>query len=206
MRALLLVDIQNDFMPGGSLAVPGGDEVVSVANAMAPGFGFVVATQDWHPAGHASFASAHAGKAPGDVVPLDGIEQVLWPDHCVQDSPGASFHSRLDVSQIDLVVCKGVDPRIDSYSAFYDNRHLRDTGLAAALRERGVSEIWLVGVATDYCVLFTALDGRELGFEVVVVESGVRAVNLRPEDGRRALDRMREAGCRISSVEEATAG
>ena len=197
MRALLLVDVQNDFMPFGSLPVTDGDAVVAIANAITPAFRLVVATQDWHPAGHASFASSQPGHAPGDIVEVMGRPQVLWPDHCVQNMPGASFHSGLDVSAIDHVVRKGTDPAIDSYSAFFDNNHLKDTGLAAYLRGRGIDEIWLTGLATDYCVKFSALDGRNAGFAVVVVEDGCRAVNLAADDGAKALDQMRAAGCRV---------
>jgi nicotinamidase/pyrazinamidase len=197
MRALLLIDIQNDFMPTGSLPVADGDAVVPVANALMPGFDLVVATQDWHPAGHASFASSHTGHSAGEVIDVAGLPQVLWADHCVQNTAGASFHSGLDIARIDHVVHKGTDPAIDSYSGFFDNNHAKETGLSAYLRGRGVSEIWLVGVATDYCVKFTALDGRAEGFEVTVVEDGVRAVNLSPTDGATALAEMRAAGCTI---------
>ena len=197
MRALLLVDVQNDFMPFGTLPVAYGDAVVAVANTLMPKFELVIASQDWHPAGHASFASSHDGHSSGDVVDVAGSLQVLWPDHCVQDSPGASFHSGLDVAAIDHVVRKGTDPTIDSYSAFFDNSHAKDTGLAAYLREQGVDEVWLVGLATDYCVKFTAIDGRGEGFDVVVVEDGCRAVNLSPGDGANALAEMRDAGCRV---------
>ena len=196
-RALLLVDIQNDFMPFGSLPVKDGDAVVPVANAAASEFEFVIATQDWHPPDHGSFASAHEGRSPGELIMLDGVEQVLWPDHCIQNTPGASLHSGLDVSRIDRVVRKGTDRRIDSYSAFFDNRHKKDTGLGDVLRDASVREVWIVGLATDYCVLFTALDGRALGFEVVVLGEGVRAVDNAPGDGDRALVHMAEAGCRV---------
>lgn len=197
MRALVLVDIQNDFVPGGTLAVPDGDAVVAVANAIAPRFSLVVATQDWHPAGHGSFASAHPGHAPGDVVDLGGVEQVLWPDHCVQNTPGASFHSGLDVSVIDHVVRKGTDPAIDSYSTFFDNGHRKDTGLATFLEERGAEELVLMGLATDYCVKFSVLDAIGLGFGVTVIADGCRAVDLAPGDGERALQEMRSAGARV---------
>jgi len=202
MDALLLVDIQNDFMPFGSLPVTQGHAVVPVANLLAPHFDLVVATQDWHPPDHASFASNHPGRVPGDVIRLDQIDQVLWPDHCVQQMPGASFHSALDVASIDFVVRKGTDPGIDSYSGFFDNEHLKETGLERLLRERGVDRIVLAGLATDYCVLFTARDGRGLGFDVLVVGEGVRAVDLAPGDGDRALDEMRAAGCRVASAAE----
>lgn len=203
MRALVFVDIQNDFMPYGALPVADGDAVVPVANALASHFELVVATQDWHPAGHASFASSHPGCSAGEVVEVAGRPQVLWPDHCVQATPGASFHSSLDVARIDHVVRKGTDPAIDSYSTFYDNNHAKDTGLAAYLRTRHVDEVWLAGLATDYCVKFSALDGRGEGFAIVVVADGVRAVDLAPGDGERALAEMAEAGCRIATASEA---
>jgi len=204
MRALLLVDIQNDFMPFGALPVPDGDAVVLVANALMARFPLVVATQDWHPSDHGSFASAHPGHAPGDVIDLGGVAQVLWPDHCVQSSPGASLHSALDVGGIDHVVRKGTDPAIDSYSAFYDNGHLKDTGLAAFLNERGVDEFVVVGLATDYCVKFTVLDAAGLGFGVTVVEDGCRAVDLAPGDGEAAFAEMRAAGARVIGMEALT--
>ena len=197
MRALLLVDIQNDFVPGGALPVPDGDAVVPVANALTPRFGLVVASQDWHPPGHGSFASAHPGRTPGEVVDLGGVDQVLWPDHCVQNAPGASFHSALDVGGIDRVVRKGTDPGIDSYSAFFDNGHRKDTGLAAFLREHGVDEIVVCGLATDYCVRATVLDAMGLGFGVTVIEDGCRAVDLAAGDGERALGEMRSAGAAV---------
>jgi len=203
VKALVLVDIQNDFMPRGALPVVDGDAVVRVANRLAAAAGIVVATQDWHPSDHGSFASNHPGTSPGDVIDLGGIDQVLWPDHCVQNEPGASFHSGLDVARIGHVVRKGTDPTIDSYSGFYDNGHRKDTGLAAWLGSMGVRELWLVGLATDYCVKYTALDAIELGFEVTVMSDGVRAVNLSPGDGAAALDEMRHAGCKVETSSEA---
>ena len=202
MRALILVDIQNDFVPGGALAVPEGDAVVPVANAIAPRFSLVVATQDWHPAGHGSFASAHPGASPGDVVDLGGIHQVLWPDHCVQNTPGASFCSALDVAAIDHVVRKGTDPGIDSYSAFFDNGHRKDTGLATFLERRCAEELVVLGLATDYCVKATVLDAIGLGFGVTVIADGCRAVDLVPGDGERALQEMRSAGARVITAAE----
>lgn len=197
MRALLLVDIQNDFMPFGALPVTDGDAVVAVANQLAPRFGLVIATQDWHPADHGSFASAHPGRAPGDVIPLGGVDQVLWPDHCVQGMPGASFHSALAVGAIDHVVRKGTDPAIDSYSGFFDNGHQKDTGLSAYCRTHGVDELVVLGLATDYCVKYTVLDGAGLGFGITVIEDGCRAVDLEEGDGARAFDEMRAAGARV---------
>ncbi len=204
MRALIVVDVQNDFCPGGALAVPDGDAVVPVANALMPRFSLVVATQDWHPAGHGSFASAHTGRAPGEVVDLGGAQQVLWPDHCVQGTPGASFHSVLDVAVIDHVVRKGTDPGIDSYSAFFDNGHAKDTGLAAFLEQRCAEDLVVLGLATDYCVKATVLDALGLGFGVTVVRDGCRAVEIAEGDGERAFKDMRSAGARVIPSAELT--
>jgi len=202
MKTLLMVDIQNDFMPFGALPVQRGDEVVAIANALAGVADLVIATQDWHPADHGSFASNHPGATPGEVVMLGGVDQVLWPDHCVQNTPGASFHSALDVARIDAVVRKGTDASIDSYSGFFDNGHQRDTGLTALLTQRGATELWLVGLATDYCVRATAMDARAAGFGVVVVEDGVRAVEVAAGDGAAALEAMRGAGCTVTTGNE----
>lgn len=204
VRALLLVDLQNDFMPFGALPVAGGDAVVPVANALIPRFSLVVASQDWHPADHGSFASAHPGTLPGDVVDLGGVSQVLWPDHCVQDMPGASFHSGLDIGGVDHVVRKGADPAVDSYSAFFDNDRRRDTGLAAYLEERGAEELVIMGLATDYCVRATVLDACGLGFGVTVIEDGCRGVDVTPGDSERAFAEMRSAGARVIRAAELT--
>lgn len=202
MDALLVIDVQNDFMPSGALPVTDGDAVVPVANTLMGAFGLVVATQDWHPSSHGSFASNHEGRAPGDLVDLGGVEQTLWPDHCVQGTSGASFHSGLDVASIDFVVRKGTDEGIDSYSGFFDNHHLRETGLADRLRQSGVTRVIVLGLATDYCVKYTALDAVELGFDVTVVPDGCRAVELSEGDGARALSEMSQAGCSILSSSE----
>jgi nicotinamidase/pyrazinamidase len=199
MRALLLIDMQNDFMPGGSLAVALGDQTVRVANEIMSRFEIVVATQDWHPADHASFASAHEGLAPGDEAEVEGALQRLWPDHCIQNSAGASFHSALDVAGITHVVRKGADKNIDSYSGFFDNGHLRDTGLAAYLRDRSASEVWIAGLATDYCVKYTALDARALGIQTSVVVDACRGVDLNAGDVEAALAEMLAAGCSMVS-------
>lgn len=204
VRALLLVDLQNDFMPFGALPVAGGDAVVPVANALIPRFSLVVASQDWHPADHGSFASAHPGTLPGDVVDLCGVSQVLWPDHCVQDMPGASFHSGLDIGGVDHVVRKGADPAVDSYSAFFDNDRRRDTGLAAYLEERGAEELVIMGLATDYCVRATVLDACGLEFGVTVIEDGCRGVDVTPGDSERAFAEMRSAGARVIRAAELT--
>jgi nicotinamidase/pyrazinamidase len=194
MRALVLADLQYDFMPGGALPVAEGDRTVAVANRLMPFFDLVVATQDWHPAGHSSFASAHAGKRPGDVIELGGTPQVLWPDHCVQGTHGAEFHRDLNQDELDYVVQKGTDPQIDSYSGFYDNNHLRATGLAEYLKEKGVTEVYIMGLATDYCVKFTALDAVQHGFTTFLIEDGCRGVNLKPDDVDKAIREMKGAG------------
>jgi len=201
MDALVLVDIQNDFMGSGALAVSRADEVVPVANTLIQRFGnMVVATQDWHPPGHWSFASSHNGKAPGDIVEIDGVQQTLWPDHCVQQTPGASFHSGLDISGIHHVVRKGIHARIDSYSGFFDNDRRHSTGLEVLLKRHRVSRLVLAGVATDYCVLFTALDARRLGFQIVVVKDGCRAVGVSPNDESDAWTSMKQAGCHVRAL------
>jgi nicotinamidase/pyrazinamidase len=185
------------------MAVDAGDEVVEAANSLMDAFDLVVATQDWHPPEHVSFASNHHGKRPGDVIDVAGMPQALWPDHCVQDTVGAQFHPRLQTDVVDAVFHKGVDPQLDSYSGFFDNARLRATGLGGFLSDRGADEVWLVGLATDYCIKATALDAVELGFTAVVVEDGVRAVDLAPGDGAKALDSLREAGVRVADSSEA---
>lgn len=203
--ALLVLDIQNDFMPDGALPVAQGHEVVPVANRLQACFDRVVATQDWHPANHASFASQHPGKAPFEVIDLHGLQQVLWPDHCVQGTRGAELVSGLETQRIERVFRKGDDPAIDSYSGFFDNGHRRATGLAGYLRDRGVETVYLVGVAEDFCVLWTALDGRRLGFQVRVVREGVRPVEAQPGDAERARQRMLEAGVVLVNADQAAA-
>ncbi len=199
MRALLLVDIQTDFMPGGALAVPDGDAVVPAANHLMIDFEWVAATQDWHPPGHFSFASSHPGRRPGEELETAGGPQTLWPDHCVQGSVGAALDGRLAQGPIHAIFRKGTDPSVDSYSAFFDHHHRRSTGLNGWLRGLGVREVHLVGLATDYCILYTALDALSLGFEVVVHRDGVRAVEMKAGDGDAALGRIAEAGGMITS-------
>jgi nicotinamidase/pyrazinamidase len=196
-QALVIVDIQYDFLPGGSLAVEHGDEVIPVANRAQSDFGLIVATQDWHPRNHGSFASNHPGKKPGDMIELGGVPQVLWPDHCVQGSHGAEFHSAFDRSRVSRVFQKGTDPGIDSYSAFFDNGHRKSTGLGDFLRENGITDVFLLGLATDYCVKFSALDALYLGFATHVIEEGTRGVNLQPNDSRDALEELRNRGVQI---------
>jgi nicotinamidase/pyrazinamidase len=197
MNALILVDIQNDFLPGGALAVPEGDQVIPVANRVQAAFPLVVATQDWHPAAHGSFAANHPGRSPGEVIQLGGLTQILWPVHCVQDTPGAAFASGLDTGHVARVFPKGTDPSIDSYSGFFDNGHRQATGLGDYLREHGVTAVHVLGLATDYCVKFTALDARTLGFETTLILDGCRGVNLHPGDVDRALAELRAAGVRL---------
>jgi len=201
MNTLIVVDVQNDFLPGGALAVPRGDEVIPVINALMPRFKLVVATQDWHPPDHGSFASQHPGRCVGDVVDLSGLPQTLWPDHCVQNTPGAALAPSLDAARIARVFHKGTNREIDSYSGFFDNGQRRSTGLGEYLRERGVTSVCLAGLATDYCVKFTALDARRLGFHTRVVLEGVRGVELHPGDCERALEEMRTAGVQVVSLD-----
>jgi serine/threonine protein kinase len=176
-RVLLVVDIQNDFCPGGALAVPGGDEVIPVINRLARRFAHVILTQDWHCEDHLSFASSHPGKLPLEAIDLSYGEQMLWPDHCIQNTPGAEFHSSLEVQNCELIIRKGYHREIDSYSAFFENDRQTPTGLAGYLRERGLTRVFIVGLATDFCVAYSAIDARRLGFEVTVIESGCRAID-----------------------------
>ncbi len=190
---LVVVDVQNDFCPGGALAVPRGDEIVPAVNRLARQFAHVILTQDWHPRGHASFASSHPGKQPFDTIELPYGRQILWPDHCVQGSEGAAFHPALDVRHAELVLRKGFRAKIDSYSAFRENDHRTATGLASYLRERGFERTTLCGLATDFCVFFSAIDSREAGFEVSVATGACRGIDV---DGSlaRAMRSMKEAG------------
>ena len=197
MRTLILVDLQNDFLPGGALAVPRGDEVIPIANRLQERFDLVVATQDWHPPRHGSFASSYPAKKPGELVELAGLPQVLWPDHCVQGTAGADFAETLEMDRVEAIFRKGTDPRIDSYSGFFDNGHRKSTGLGDYLKGRGASEIYLLGLATDYCVKFSALDARRLGFRVALIEDGSRGVELRAGDVAGAVAEMRKAGVEV---------
>ncbi|WP_456325069.1 bifunctional nicotinamidase/pyrazinamidase [Desulfonauticus submarinus] len=201
MKALLLIDIQNDFCQNGALPVPKGDEVVPVANALMNKFNLVVATQDWHPKGHISFASTH-NKNPGDIIYINGIMQILWPDHCIQNSKGADFHPHLNRQKITEVVYKGTDPLIDSYSGFFDNAKQKQTKLDDFLKKHNIKKIFLVGLATDYCVKFTALDGVDLGYETYVIIDGCRAVNINPQDEEKAIQEMKARGVKIITREQ----
>ncbi len=196
-KALIVIDVQNDFCPGGALAVSGGDEILPLVNRMIAEAPHVVLTQDWHPAGHSSFASSHPGKNPFEPVAMSYGEQTLWPDHCIQGSQGAAFHPDLEWTKAELVIRKGFRPSIDSYSAFYENDHETPTGLAGYLRERGISQLTMVGLATDFCVAFSALDAVRQGFSVTVALDACRAIDL---GGSLAAmtQRMKEAGVRLA--------
>ena len=195
-EAILVIDVQNDFCPGGALAVAGGDEIVAPINALVPEFPVRVFTQDWHPANHSSFASQHDGRDPFSLVDMPYGAQVLWPDHCIIGSDGAAFHQRLDTRSADMIIRKGFRPSIDSYSAFFENDHKTATGLEGYLRTRGVTDVTILGLATDFCVNFSAVDAANLGFKVTVVESLSRAIDL---DGSLAAarDGMRAAGVEL---------
>ena len=201
MDALLVVDIQNDFLSGGALAVPDGDQVIPIANRLLDCFALVLATQDWHPANHGSFAANHPNRRPGEVVDLNGIMQILWPVHCVQGSPGAAFSTQLRTERFSKVFKKGIDPGIDSYSSFFDNARRRSTGLIDFLRDRSVDELFICGLATDYCVKFSALDSIDSGIRTSVIEDACRGVDLNPGDSAAAIAEMRMA--RVSIVQSA---
>ncbi|MDX2249422.1 MAG: bifunctional nicotinamidase/pyrazinamidase [Bacteroidia bacterium] len=194
MRALILVDIQNDFLPGGALAVSEGDKIIPVVNRLQKKFDRVIATQDWHPATHGSFAANHTGKNPGEVINLFGLQQILWPVHCVQGRTGAEFATDLEKAAIEKVFTKGTDPEIDSYSGFFDNGRRKATGLGDYLSSQGVETVYVVGLATDYCVKFTALDAQSLGFKTVLIADACRGVNLSPDDTEKAIEEMKAAG------------
>ncbi|MEM6346477.1 MAG: bifunctional nicotinamidase/pyrazinamidase [Bacteroidota bacterium] len=194
MKALLIIDIQNDFVEGGSLAVPGGKAIIPLVNELQKDYSLVVATQDWHPLDHGSFAANHENQSQGDIIDLHGLQQVLWPIHCVQGTFGAQFVSSLDLTKVDKVFHKGTDYQIDSYSGFFDNGHRKDTGLGQYLKEKGVRAVDIVGLATDYCVKFSALDAVKLGFETTVIRDASRGVNLRAGDVEAAYEMMQSKG------------
>jgi len=198
MNALILVDIQNDFLPGGALAVPEGDAVIPVCNAIRDRFNLVVATQDWHPRDHGSFAANHPGHSVRQTIDLNGLKQILWPVHCVQNTPGAQFAKDLRMLPTDRIFQKGTDPAIDSYSGFFDNGHRKSTGLDAFLKNKSVTDVFVAGLATDYCVKFTALDARSLGYNVHLVVDACRGVNLHPGDVDAAIEDVRRAGVMIT--------
>lgn len=195
-KALIVIDVQNDFCPGGALAVENGDEIVPLVNHLIASHDHVVMTQDWHPAGHSSFASTHPGKSPFETIEAAYGPQTLWPDHCIQGSPGAAFHPDLEWTRAELVIRKGFRQAIDSYSAFFENDHTTPTGLSGYLKERGVADVVLCGLATDFCVGFSALDAMQCGFATSVVMPACRAIDL---DGSLAAmtGRMRAAGVHL---------
>lgn len=200
-KALIVVDIQKDFLPGGSLAVSSGHEVIPGTNQMIhlkrKFFDLVVATQDWHPKNHQSFASQHPGRHPGEQIELLGLPQVLWPDHCIQNSQGAALSSALDFKNFDFIVQKGTDIDIDSYSGFFDNGRRKATPMADYLKNQEIRDVYILGLATDYCVQFTALDAVSLGFRTYLIEDCCRGVNLHPDDSKKSVNRMKEAGIQI---------
>ena len=187
-----LVDVQPTFMPGGELPVAGGDAVVPVINRLLPRFEHAFATQDWHPPGHSSFASAHPGRQPYDTIEMSYGSQVLWPDHALQGSPGAALHRDLDLTRVEVIIRKGFRPMLDSYSAFFENDHKTATGLDGWLRQRGFRRLFLVGLATDFCVAWSAEDAARLGYEVVIVEDACRGIGLPADAGRTTLDAARQ--------------
>lgn len=202
MKALLIVDIQNDFLPGGALGVKGGDRVISLINQLADhDFDLIVASKDWHPKNHGSFAKSH-GRLPGEHVVLKGLDQVLWPDHCIQGTHGAEFSRSLHQAKFDRVFFKGTQWDLDSYSAFFDNGHLNATGLGDYLKKKGVTDLYIVGLTTDYCVRYSALDAINLGFKTFVVLDACRPVNLDPDDEKRAIEEMENAGVLMTSSPE----
>lgn len=204
MKALIIVDVQRDFVPGGALPVPGGDKIVPVINRLQPQYELVVLTQDWHPPNHLSFASNHPRRRPFETIELDGLQQVLWPDHCVWGSPGADFAEGLDTTRAAAVFRKGMDPHVDSYSAFFDNGRRRKTGLGDWLRGMGVTEVHVVGLAADYCVAYTARDAAELGFQTVIIEDATRPIS--PAGFARMTEELRKCGVRVVPSVQLLAG
>jgi len=201
MTALLVIDIQNDFLPGGALAVPSADEIIPIVNELIPQYELVVASQDWHPDDHVSFASNHVGKNIGDRITHNGTEQVLWPDHCIQGSDGSGFPRELDTQGIDHILRKGQSTTVDSYSAFYDNANSSTTGLNEYLRSQGVTKLHLVGLATEYCLKFTAMDALRDNFEVTVIKDACRGVNATKHDDEQALAELQSLGAHVCRSE-----
>lgn len=196
MKTLIITDVQHDFMPGGALGIDGANAIVPVINKIIPKFDHIFATLDWHPPHHVSFASAHHKKV-GEVIKIGEVEQILWPDHCVQNTRGADFAKGLHRERIEAIFHKGVDPKVDSYSTFFDNARKRSTGLADHLRKAHLKDLYFVGLATDYCVLYSVLDALELGFHVWVIQDACRAINLKPGDEEKALEKMATKGAKI---------
>ncbi len=201
-KALLIVDLQNDFISGGSLAVHEGEDIIPLVNALLKcPFDVKAASKDWHPEDHGSFAAVQ-GKKPGEMIQLGGLDQILWPTHCVQGSHGAEFATGWDTQKIEKVFYKGIDKNIDSYSTFFDNGHLRSTGLLDYLKGKRVNDLYFAGLATDYCVKYSVLDAVKQGFKTFVIADACRGVNLKPNDTRDSLEEMRRAGAQIISSQE----
>lgn len=194
---LLIVDVQNDFIPGGALAVSEGDQIIPLINALQQKFDHVVATQDFHPEDHGSFAANHPGKNPGEFIELAGLNQILWPTHCVQGTAGSDFHEMLAQDRWEAIFKKGKNPEVDSYSGFFDNAKRGDTGLGDYLKSEGIQRVFVCGLALDYCVKFTALDAKELGFDTFLIADASKAVNLKPNDDETAIAEMESAGITI---------
>lgn len=201
-NALIIVDLQNDFCDGGQLAVPGSKEIIPHANHLQNYFDIVIATQDWHPKNHMSFAGNHPSKDIGDVISIGNMSQILWPMHCIQGTAGASFHPEFKTEKITKIVHKGIDPQLDSYSAFFDNAHMRSTGLKEYLQQHDVENVYLMGLATDYCVKYSSLDAIYLGFNVFVIADACRGVDLKPGDVDQAFEDMRRAGVEITCLKQ----
>jgi nicotinamidase/pyrazinamidase len=201
VKALIITDVQHDFMPGGALGIAGANGIIPIINALIPKFEHVVATLDWHPPNHVSFAATHQKKV-GEVMRIGAIEQILWPVHCVQNTRGADFATGLHRDRFEAVFHKGVDPKVDSYSAFFDAARRRSTGLAEHLRKRGIDALYFVGLAIDYCVLYSVLDALDLGFKAMVIQDACRAINLHPGDEEKALDQMRQNGASVIQSRE----
>lgn len=195
MKTLIIIDVQNDFIPGGTLAVPGGDEIIDLINKLQPQFELIIATQDWHPLNHSSFAISHPGKSEFDTIEWHGQQQVLWPVHCVQNTEGASFHKDLDTARIETIFRKGTNVSIDSYSGFYDNSHLKSTGLSGYLKEKGATDLYFCGLAAEYCVNFSMKDALSEGFNATLIEDATRALNQ--QDFQEAKNEIRALGGRI---------
>jgi len=199
MKALLIVDIQNDFCPGGALEVPEGDTIIPVINKLSQQFDAVIQTQDWHPEGHSSFASSHGGKNPFDTIEMPYGEQVLWPDHCVQGSQGADFHPDLKTNQSQLIIRKGFRKDIDSYSTFYENDHRTTTGLTGYLTERNIDTLYIAGLATDFCVKWSVLDGLKEGFDLYVIEDAVKGIDIEGSVDQAWTEMLQDGAQKISS-------
>lgn len=197
VKTLLIVDLQNDFLPGGAISVPHGNEIIPVLNQIIPKFSLILATKDWHPENHVSFAANHPGKKIGDTARFNGIDQILWPVHCVQNSRGSELSPELQADAITAIFYKGTDPSVDSYSAFFDNARKKSTGLSEFLRSRKIKEFFIAGLAVEYCILYTAIDAVEEGFQPIVIKDCCRGINLKKGDEERAFKKMRDAGVEV---------